>query len=210
MRIVKTLLAVLGVFAFVASAAAAPLQKGVHYEIIDPPQPVEVPGKIEVIEFFSYACPHCYHLEPSINPWIKKLPKDVNFFRVPLAAGQWAATAKLFYTLDTLGVEDKLHSDVFTAIHADKSLNGTDEAAMPGWAAKKGLDEKKFSDIYKSFAIQTKVQRALQMIASHKVSGVPAIVVDGRYLVLNNTIQSFDDLITLTDQIIEMARSNKK
>lgn len=210
MRIVKVLLATLTMAGFMAAAGAAPLQRGVHYELIDPPQPVEVPGKIEVIEFFSYGCPHCYHFEPSINPWIKKLPKDVNFLRVPLAAGQWAVTAKLFYTLDALGVEDKLHSDVFTAIHADKSLSGTDEAEMPGWASKKGLDQKKFTDIYKSFAIQTKVQQAMQKIASHKVDGVPAIVVDGRYLVLKNSIKNWDDLLVLTDQVIEMARANKK
>ena len=213
MRIVKVLLAavsIIGLMSLSASAVAAPLQKGLHYDLIEPAQPTDVAGKIEVIEFFSYGCPHCYHLEPTINPWIKKLPKDVNFLRVPLAGGAWAATAKLFYTLDALGVEDKLHNDVFASIHGDKSLNGTDEAAMGPWAAKKGLDEKKFTDIYKSFAINAKVQRALQMAASHKVTGVPTIVVDGRYLVLSNTIKSYDDLLALTDQVIEMARANKK
>jgi protein dithiol oxidoreductase (disulfide-forming) len=210
MRTIKSLFSVMSFLALMSTASALTLQKGVHYDIIDPPQPTEVAGKIEVIEFFSYGCPHCYHMEPSINPWIKKLPKDVNFFRVPLAGGSWVACAKLFYTLDALDVEDKLHSDVFAAIHSEKSLTGTDESAMSGWAAKNGLDEKKFTDIYKSFAIQTKVQRAVQMIASHKVSGVPAIVVDGRYLVLNNTIKSYDDLLAITDQVIEMARASKK
>ena len=215
MRIVKNLFAAVSIFgllSFAGSAAAdaAPLQKGVHYDLIEPAQPTDVAGKIEVIEFFSYGCPHCYHLEPTINPWIKKLSRDVNFIRVPLAGGQWAAAAKLFYTLDALGVEDKLHSDVFTAIHVDKSMTGNDEAAMAPWAAKKGLDEKKFGDIYKSFAINAKVQRALQMAASHKVTGVPAIVVDGRYLVLSNTIQSYDDLLALTDRVIDMARASKK
>ena len=214
MRIVKVLLSTVSIFGFLSFASPAvsaePLQKGLHYDVIEPAQPTDVPGKIEVIEFFSYGCPHCYHLEPTINPWIKKLPKDVNFYRVPLAGGGWAATAKLFYTLDALGIEDKMHSDVFTSIHADKSLNSNDEAAMAPWAAKKGLDEKKFGDIYKSFAINAKVQRALQMAASHKVTGVPAIVVDGRYLVLSNTIQNYDDLLALTDRVIEMARANKK
>jgi thiol:disulfide interchange protein DsbA len=109
-----------------------------------------------------------------------------------------------------MGIEEKLHGDVFASIHSEKSLTGTDEAAMPGWAAKKGLDTKKFGDIYKSFAIQAKTQRAVQMAASHKVDGVPAIVVDGRYLVLNKSIKSWDDLLTLTDQVIAMARANKK
>ena len=116
----------------------------------------------------------------------------------------------MFYALDVLGVEDKLHSDVFASIHGDKSLTGTDEAAMGLWAAKKGLDQKKFSDIFNSFAINTKVQRAAQMAGSHKVTGVPAIVVDGRYLVLGNTVKSYDELLDLAEQVIEMARANKK
>ena len=212
MRIVKLLFAVLAILGFVdvSLANAVTLQKGVHYDLIEPAQPTDIAGKIEVIEFFSYGCPHCYHLEPAINPWIKKLPKDVNFFRIPLTGGQWAASAKLFYALDVLGVEDKLHSDVFASIHGDKSLTGTDEAAMGPWAAKKGLDQKKFSDIFNSFAVNTKVQRAAQMAGSHKVTGVPAIVVDGRYLVLGNTVKSYDELLDLAEQVIEMARANKK
>ena len=211
MRIVKVLFAVLSFFALLAVANAVPLQKGEHYDLISPPQPTDAPpGKIEVIEFFSYGCPHCYQFEPVINPWIKKLPKDVSFTRVPLAGGQWAASAKLFYTLDAMGVEETLHGDVFASIHSERSLTGTDEAAMPAWAAKKGLDAKKFSAIYNSFAIQAKAQRAVQMAASHKVDGVPAMVVDGRYLVLNKSIKSWDDLLTLTDQVIAMARASKK
>lgn len=211
MRIVKTLFAVIGFFAFLAAANAASLQKGEHYDLLSPPQPTDVaPGKIEVLEFFSYTCPHCYHLEPLINPWIRKLPKDVGFIHVPFAGGQWAPSAKLFYTLDVMGVEDKLRGDVFASIHSDKSLNASDDAAIQAWAAKKGLDAKKFSDIYKSFAIQAKVQRAQQLAASHKIDGVPTIVVDGRYVVLKNTIQSYEDLLALTDQIIDMARANKK
>lgn len=210
MRMLKLLFAAFAVFGFVSLANAVSLQKGVHYDLIEPAQPTDVPGKIEVIEFFSYGCPHCYHLEPTINPWIKKLPKDVNFFRVPLTGGQWAPCAKLFYALDVLGVEDKLHSDVFASIHGDKSLSGTDEAAMGPWVAKKGLDQKKFTDVFNSFAINTKVQRAAQMAGSHKVTGVPAIVVDGRYLVLGNTVKSYDELLELADQVIEMARASKK
>jgi thiol:disulfide interchange protein DsbA len=210
MRMIRILSAVFGLLGVVAFAQAAALQKGLHYDLIDPAQPTEVPGKVEVIEFFSYGCPHCYDFEPALTQWIKKLPKDVNFYRVPFAREQWAVTAKLFYTLDAMGVEEKLHDDVFKSIHEDKSLNAFDEAGMTAWAVKKGLDAKKFSDTYKSFAIQTKVQHALQMAATHKISGVPMIVVDGRYLVLKNTIQSFDDLLALTDQVIDMARPNRK
>jgi len=213
MRTLKLLFASLCVLAAIvptAGFAQAPLQKGFHYDLIDPAQPTDTAGKIEVIEFFSYGCQHCYHLEPSINPWVKQLPKDVGFYRVPLAGGQWAATAKLFYTLDAMGVEDKLHSEVFASIHGDKSLSGTDEAGFAPWAAKKGLDAKKFADVYKSFTVQSKVMRAAQLASSHHVSGVPALVVDGRYLVLANSITSYDELLTLAGQVIEMARAEHK
>src|SRR5215203_5599086 len=103
MRIMKSLL-VVSFLAFAALAGAVDLQEGREYTLIDPPQPVAVKGKIEVIEFFSYACPHCYHLEPVISAWLKKLPADVTFHRVPLAGGPaWQPTAKLFYALDAMG-----------------------------------------------------------------------------------------------------------
>lgn len=208
----KTLLAVfgfLGLVAFLPPATAA-LQRDLHYQLIDPPQTTDAPaGKIEVIEFFSYACPHCYQFEPTIDPWIKKLPKDVYFYRVPLAGGAWGPSAKLFYTLQAMGIEDKYHDAVFAAIHGDKTMNAGDDASIQQWAAKQGIDAKKFADTYKSFAVASKVQRAMQMAASHKIDGVPTIVVDGRYVVLKNTIQSFDDLTALTDQIIAMARAKK-
>ena len=214
MRTLKFMLAlfcVLGALVPAIGFAQTPLKKGYHYDLIDPAQPTETAGKIEVIEFFSYGCPHCYHLEPSINPWVKQLSKDVGFYRVPLSGGQWAATAKLFYTLDAMGVEDKLHSDVFAAIHGDKSIPSiSDEAAIAAWASNKGLDARKFADTYKSFAVQSKVQRAALLANSHHVSGVPALVVDGRYLVLSNSITSYDELLTLTSHVIAMARADHK
>ncbi|MFY9329297.1 MAG: thiol:disulfide interchange protein DsbA/DsbL [Georgfuchsia sp.] len=211
MRIVKALFAAVGFFVFLAAANATSLQKGQHYDLISPPQPTDAaPGKIEVLEFFSYGCPHCYHLEPFINPWVKKLPKDVSFSHVPLADGQAEPAAKLFYSLQTMGVEDKMRGDVFASIHRDRKLNINDEAAIKAWVAKKGLDAKKFNDMYNSFGILTKAQHAQKLAASHKISGVPTIVVDGRYIVLKDTIQSYDDLLALTDQIIDMARASKK
>ena len=213
MKKFKFLMALVCTFGFLAPATGAgqtPLQKGVHYELIDPPQPTEAAGKIEVIEFFSFGCPHCYHLEPAINDWVRKLPQDVFFYRVPLAGGRWAPTAKLFYTLDALGVESKLRGDAFSAIHGEKSITGNDEAALAPWAGRKGVDVGKFNDIYKSFAIQSKTQRAVQLATSHRVTGVPALVVDGRYLVLNKTINSYEDLLALTSRVVDMARASKK
>ena len=209
MRIVKSLL-VIFLFAFAAVAGAVDLQEGREYTLIDPPQPVDVKGKIEVIEFFSYACPHCYHLEPVIGSWLKKLPADVAFHRVPLAGGPaWQPTAKLFYALDAMGVEPRLHADVFGAIHGDHSMVPSDEKSIATWVAGKGIDADKFASIYGSFAVQTRVQQAQQNIQSHRVSGVPAMVIDGRYLIRNDAIKNYEDLMTLTDAVIAKARADR-
>lgn len=209
MRILKTLF-VAFLLSFAAAAGAVDLQEGREYTVIDPPAPVDVKGKIEVIEFFSYACPHCNHLEPIIGPWVKKLPPDVAFRRVPLVGGPaWQPTAKLFYTFDAMGLEARYHGDVFVAIHGDHSMVPTDEKSIADWVAKKGIDSGKFASTYGSFAVQTKVQQAQQILQSHHVSGVPAMVIDGRYLVRNEAINSYEDLMNLTDAVIAKVRAEQ-
>lgn len=213
MRFIKSLFAVIGVFClFVAASTAAPatsLQKDLHYQLINPPLPVETPGKIEVTEFFSFGCSHCYQFDPAITAWTRKLPADVRFTRVPLVNGQWSGTGKLFYTLEALGVEEKLHTEVFKAIHVDRSMMpDADMQAWAAWAGKRGVDPKQFSLAYNF--VGGKITQAETKIKSLGGKGVPAIVVNGRYLVLSNTIESWEDLLALTDQVIEMVRTNNK
>ena len=196
--------------AFTTTAGAGDLQQGREYDLINPPQMPSSPGKIEVIEFFSYGCPHCAHLEPVLSAWLKKLPADVSFRRIPLAGGpQWQATAKLFYTLDALGVEARLHGDIFTAIHGDHSVVPADEASIAAWAAKKGIDPAKFAATYASFSVQSKVLQAQQTMSAHGVTGVPAMVIDGRYRVRNEAITSYDDLMVLTDAVVTKVRTER-
>ena len=209
MRIFASLILALGL-AFANVAGAVDLQQGREYDLINPPQMPSSPGKIEVIEFFSYACPHCAHLEPVLNPWLKKLPADVAFRRMPLAGGpQWQATAKLFYALDVLGVEAKLHGDIFEAIHTTHSMIATDESSIATWAAKNGIDPAKFAAAYGSFSVQSKVLQAQQTMAAHGVTGVPAMVIDGRYRIRNEAINSYDDLMVLTDAMIARVRAER-
>ena len=209
MRIFASLILTLGL-AFANVAGAIDLQQGREYDLINPPQMPSSPGKIEVIEFFSYACPHCAHLEPVLNPWLKKLPADVAFRRIPLAGGpQWQATAKLFYALDVLGGEAKLHGDIFEAIHTTHSMIGTDESSIATWAAKNGIDPAKFAAAYGSFSVQSKVLQAQQTMAAHGVTGVPAMVIDGRYRIRNEAISSYDDLLMLTDALIAKVRAER-
>jgi thiol:disulfide interchange protein DsbA len=119
-------------------------------------------AKIEVMEIFWYGCSHCYSMEAPLSAWVKKLPSDVYFKRVPgLPNPSWAPMAKAFYAMETLGVGEKLHTKLFEAIHKTKSLNPTDEKATIEWVtAQSGLDKSKVEGAFKSFTINTSLNRA--------------------------------------------------
>lgn len=178
----------LGCFALAFSALvhAAEPRAGVEYTIFAPPQPVEAaPGKIEVTEFFFYTCPHCADMEPVLEQWAKALPADVSLRRVPvLFRPQLVPAAKIFYTLENMGLIEKLHALVFIAIHQER-VNLMDEDTLFKWVGSKGVDAEKFASVYKSFAIASKVQRADQVTRAHGIPGTPALVVNGKYLVAN-------------------------
>lgn len=176
--------------------------KNVPYREISPPQPTEAQGKVEVIEFFWYGCPHCYALEPLLNPWIKKLPKEVSFRRVPAIFNeQWGVAARVFYSLEAINEEARIHTALFDAIHKE-NLRITDEAAMVAWLSKKGIDAEKYKAAYKSFGVETKLKRALQMTQSYRLDGVPALAVQGRYLLSASMINDRQELLNSTDQVI--------
>ena len=133
---------------------------GQEYARIKNPLPVEAGSKIEVIEFFSYGCPHCADLEPVMQGWMKTIPSDVAFVRVPVMfQDRWVVLAKIYYTLDALGVEQRLSPEVFVAIHKS-GANLSSEKTFFDWAESKGLDRKKVEDMYNSFAIAGKMNRA--------------------------------------------------
>jgi thiol:disulfide interchange protein DsbA len=176
-----SLAALLSAPAGAQSASARPAE-GSNYVVLSPAQPVDADGKIEVIEFFWYGCPHCYKLEPLVDVWQKSLPKDAVFKRVPAVFNdQWAIAARVYYTLDALGEETRVRRALFDAIHKE-GLKITDESDMAAWAGKHGIDAQKFKAAYNSFAVQGKVARAQQMTQSYKLNGVPTFVVQGKYL----------------------------
>lgn len=190
---------------FMASGVSAALTEK-DYREIKPAQTTEDGPKIEVIEFFWYGCPHCYELEPTLKKWLALKPDDVTFRRVPAIFRQsWVPGAQTFYTLETMGELDRLHTKVFDAIHIERQPFN-DMAAIGGWMSKNGVDAKKFEDTAKSFAVSGKVQRAQQMSAAYQLTGVPALVVDGKYIALGN---SFDGMIAIVDQLIERAREER-
>ncbi|MGE5097063.1 MAG: thiol:disulfide interchange protein DsbA/DsbL [Betaproteobacteria bacterium] len=180
------------------------------YALMNPPQPTEGGGKIEVVEFFWYGCPHCYHLEPALNAWLKNAPKDVVFKRIPaVPSASWEPLASVYYTLEAMGLLDKYHSKVFDAIHKDNENLGN-KNVREKWLAKNGIDAKKYEEMEKSFSVVSKVQRAKQLTQGYKVDGVPRIVVNGRYYTSPDQAGGADQrMLAAVDQIIAIARKEK-
>jgi thiol:disulfide interchange protein DsbA len=198
------------VLALFAGAALAAAQAGREYKALARPQPTESGAKIEVTEFFWYGCSHCFDLEPFLKKWTAKLPQDVAFRRVPaIPTERWAPNARTFYTLEAIGELERLHGEVFDAIHIDR-VNFNNEKAQLEWMAKKGVDSKKFTDAWNSFAVQSKTRRAVQLTQAHDISGVPTLVVDGKYLTSVSMTGSPEGLMQTLDELVAKARAERK
>jgi thiol:disulfide interchange protein DsbA len=204
---VRNALAAAAAFFMVAFGASA--QQGQPYAMLSPPQPVDNPGKIEVTEFFWYGCPHCYHLEPSVNAWLKKMPGDVVFKRVPAVPSKsWESLAQVYYTLEAMGLLEKYHQKVFDAIHKDQQNLGN-ENVRDKWLAANGIDAAKYKEVEKSFSVASKVSRAKQLTAAYKVDGVPRIFVNGRYYTGPELAGGTDGMFPVVDQLVGIARKEK-
>jgi protein dithiol oxidoreductase (disulfide-forming) len=192
---------------FGLTVAAPSFGQGAPYTPINPAQPTEDAGKIEVLEFFSYGCPHCADFNPLLTAWVAKQPADVVVRKVPITFGRaaWANIAKLYYTLEITGDLRRLEADVFTAIHGERA-NLFDEKTLTDWVVKKGVDPKKFVEPFNSFGVMSKVKRGDQMAQAYKITGVPALTVEGKYLVGD---VSFNEKLVVADKLIAQARSEK-
>ena len=191
-----------------ASAPAAALEWGKDYVEV-PAQPTSVKrGQVEVLEFFWYKCPHCYHLEPELNAWAKHLPKNVVFKRVPgILSDAWVPLARAFYALEAVGLEEKLHGEMFRAIHVDHI-----DLDLPGvfldWAAKHGADRRKLADAYNSFSVDLQVMRAQQLTRDFRLSGVPSFVVDGKYSTSAYLTGGVPQMFKVLDELIALESKN--
>ncbi len=165
----------------VAPSALAGPTPDVEYKLINPPQPAAGKG-VEVLEFFNYACSHCYDFEPLLKSWVKTKPKDVEFRYIPAVFNErMLPLAKTYYALEEMGVLDKLHDSVYEAIH-EKRANLADRAVMIQWIAEQGVDAKKFEATYDSFSVDSKAQRAGQLTRSYRIGATPYVAVAGKYL----------------------------
>ena len=202
----RTLVLALGLAPFGALAQARPTA-GLDYTELKPAQPVEVQGKIEVLEFFWYGCPHCYTLEPLLEKWIPTLPADAQFRRVPAVFNNpaWARDAGIYYTFDALGVVSKLHRPFFDAIHRDR-LKTRDPVSFNDWLQKNGVNVKKFDEAMKSFGVQSKLRRATQVSAAYRIDGTPALAVNGRYTVSAEQGRTQQGMLAIAEHLIGVAR----
>ena len=171
----------------------------------------ENPNKIEVVELFWYGCGHCHHMETPLNAWIKKLPADVTFKRVPGLPNQsWAPMAKTFYALETLGLLEKLHTPLFDAIHKQKSLNPTDEKGAIEWVTKQsGLDKAKVEEAYNSFSTNANLKRAANLFRASGATGVPSLVINGQFITSSTMAGNNDLALKTADYIITNIRADK-
>ncbi|MGP8034420.1 MAG: thiol:disulfide interchange protein DsbA/DsbL [Steroidobacteraceae bacterium] len=193
--------------------ASAQLVEGTDYRTLTPAQPTTSPGKIEVLEFFSYACPHCSKFYPLVSAWAAKLPKDVVFKRVAVGYGrpQWLNLSRTYYALEATGDLGKLDGALFHAIH-DEQLPLFDEQSIADWIGKHGGNADRFANAYVSFGVNNQTVQADQMVEDYQISGIPALAVNGRYVVISPTEaadeeQTFRELLARTDKVIALARA---
>lgn len=200
-----------GVMAASLSASAQEqLTEGREFLRLQNVQAVESGAKIEVIEFFSYGCNHCRDLEEFLGPWTKKVPADVSFKRVPVAfQPAWATLGKIYYTLDALGRED-LTPKVFSSIHTS-GIKLFDEKVFFEWAGNNGLDPKKVQEMWGSFAISSKMNRAKTLATNYQVDSVPMLFVDGKFKLQQHLLKGKNaDVGAGLDFLIAKARAERK
>ncbi|MEY4737448.1 MAG: hypothetical protein RL302_1767 [Pseudomonadota bacterium] len=183
---------------------------GTDYLVLETRAPVDAPtGKIEVVEFFWYSCPHCNAFEPTLDAWVKKLPKDVAFRRAPIAFREdFIPQQRLFYALDAMGLVDKLHAKVFAAIHVEK-LNLAKADAIIEWVARQGVDKAKFIEQFNSFGAATKASRAAKLQNDYRVEGVPALGVAGKYYTDGSLARSMERALQVVDALIADVRAGR-
>jgi protein dithiol oxidoreductase (disulfide-forming) len=180
---------------------------GVEYVTLSKRAAVDAPqGKIDVIEFFWYSCPHCNAFEPALQAWSKNLPADVSLRRIPAAfRDEMVPQQRLFYALEAMGKIDELHGKVFEAIHR-VGMNLTREQGILEWAAKQGLDTQKFQALYNSFAVSSKARRATEIQEQYKIDGVPAMGIAGRWYTDGSLANGMSRALQVTDYLIAQAR----
>lgn len=193
-----------------ALAQGRPARAGTDYWVLDKRAAVEAPaGKIEVVEFFWYNCPHCNAFEPAFEAWLKRAPKDVVVRRVPIAfRDDFVPQQRLYHALEAMGLVDQLHGKVYAAIHVDKQKLDRPEAIID-WVVKQGVDRTKFTEQYNSFSISTKATRGTQLQNAYRIEGVPSLGVAGRFLTDGTLAKSMERALQVVEFLAAEVRSGR-
>ena len=183
--------------------------------MVKPPQPTDNGNKVEVMEFFWYGCPHCASLQPSLEVWLKRKPTDVDFKRVPAVfQDSWVPLTRAYYTIEAMGLIDKLHQEMFSTLHKQRATL-KDANAIFDWATGKGVDRKKFTDTYNSFGVNGKTQRSIELTRKFDIPGTPALVIDGKFIaspsmtMKSERVIDYDRYFEVVDALIAEARKGK-
>ena len=204
--VTKWLLALVLPFFIATAVLAQGYQAGKEYLVLANPQPTSSGDKIEVVELFWHGCPHCYRLEPLIAEWQTSKPDDVEFIRMPAVLGpNWELYGKAYYTAELLGVEDKIHLALFDALHNDRKKI-RDEAALQALFVEQGVSAEDFRNTFNSFAVNVKINNAKQMTRRYAITGVPSVIVNGKYSTSATQAGSNENIIKVMDFLIAQER----
>jgi protein dithiol oxidoreductase (disulfide-forming) len=209
-KLLSSLLLSFGLIAGFASAASAAPVAGKDYEVMQAPQPTAAPaGKVEVIEFFWYGCPHCYAFEPTLEAWIKKQGGNIAFKRIPVAfRDDFIPHSRLYYTLDAMGLAGKLTPAVFDEIHKQHDYLLTPQA-QADFLAKLGVDKQKFLATYNSFSVQGEVKQSADLLKTYDIQGVPTLIVAGKYKTGPAYTNSLEGTATVLDYLVKQVQDKK-
>lgn len=202
----------IALFAVAASAQQKPAE-GIDYLTLNPPQPTEAPGKIELLELFWLRCPHCYNLEPVLQDWLQKAPRDVQFRRVPaIFNDEWLIDARIYYALEATGDLSRVFKPLFDAVHQQGGVSQRGEAYakwVGQWLSKNRVDMAKYNDALRSFSVEAKLKRAMQLTQAYKIDGVPALAVQGRWMVSASMSGERRTMMTVADFLVGEARKQQ-
>jgi len=178
-------------------------EEGKEYQLLSSPQPTSTGDKIEVVELFWYGCPHCYELEPDVQAWLERKPEYVELVRMPAIVGpRWELLAQAYYTAELLGIVDTIHPALFKAIH-EKHMKINDEAALQAFFVDQGVSAEDFRNTFNSFAVAVKMNNARQMTRRYRISGVPTIIVNGKYSTGAKLAGSNKGVFEVVDYLVE-------
>lgn len=212
----KILLTFMAALLMQATTAFA-IDEGFEYNLVAPAMGTADKTKVEVVEFFWYGCPHCYSFEPDLNKWLKTKPANVNFVRVPAIFREtWAIHARAYYTAEALGILDKTHNLFFKALHKDRIRLAT-EKDIAAFFVSNGVTQEAFTQAWNSFVVQSRVKRAITLTRRSGISGVPAMIVNGKYRTsakeagINNPGGAgHDDMLRVVDALVKKESSPAK